>query len=55
MNSTGLFLAVTMALLPAGITGGERDTEPTHAKTTVFDVFELSPEQFATMMSKSDE
>jgi hypothetical protein len=50
-----LFLAVTTALLPAGFGGSDEAVESTHARTTVLDVFELSPEQFATLMSKNDE
>jgi hypothetical protein len=53
----GLFLAATMALLPMTSTEERQESEAAHARarTTVFDVFDLSPEQFATLMSKSDD
>lgn len=50
----GLFLLVTMALLPMSTTEAETRTESDHASVTVFDIFELSPEQFATMLGQSE-
>ena len=50
--STGWFLALTLVLLPAATI----DEQPAaHTRTTVFDIFEISPEQFATLMSKGDD
>jgi hypothetical protein len=46
-----LFAALTFSLLPLSTSHVKND----HANVTVFDIFELSPEQFATMMSKSDQ
>jgi len=51
----GLFLVVTMALLPVSATDAETKHEKQHAPITAFDIFELSPEQFATMMSRGDD
>ena len=52
-----LFLVVTMALLPVSTTEAHPRTEPatSHASVTVFDMFELSPERFATLLAQSGE
>ena len=51
----GLFVIVTMALLPVSTTEAEAKTERDHASVTVFDMFDLSPEQFATLLGQSGE
>jgi hypothetical protein len=55
----GLWAAVTAAILAVPVmvaaAGSPAPEKNEHGRTTVFDIFELSPEQFATVMSKSDE
>lgn len=59
----GLVVGVLLAALAAPVMVAASDTpaEPAaqaaqaRSRTTVFDIFELSPEQFATVMSKGDE
>jgi hypothetical protein len=55
----GLLVAVTVALLAVPVMGIAASDPPAetqdHASVTVFDLFELSPEQFAKMMSTNGE
>ena len=55
----GLLAAVTAAILAVPVmvaaSGMPEPETKEHSHTTVFDIFELSPEQFATMMSQGDE
>ena len=50
-------LVMALVVATAGVLGAATsadDPPADRANTTVFDVFELSPEQFATMMSHPD-
>lgn len=50
-----LFLVVSLALLPVSSTESDTPSAKDHVSVTVFDMFELSPEQFATMLGQSGE